>query len=72
MDMRYGDCNPKAKAVINCRGEIYTTAKEAGIKNSACPSGISKVCRGKSKHCEKYSDGSLIKWEYLDEVGNGK
>lgn len=54
-----------ARAVKNCRGEIFNSLLDACIKyNINSSSSISKSCRGKVKHSGKYEDGTPIKWEY--------
>jgi hypothetical protein len=65
-DMRVGGCNPGARIVINCKGEVFTTAKEAALTYKVDPSSITKACKGKIRHSGKYSDGKPITWNYKD------
>lgn len=65
-DMRVGACNPGAKSVVNCRGEVYPTLKEAALHYSIDPSSLTKACKGKYSYCGKYSDGSKIRWKYKE------
>jgi len=59
-----GKNNPSAKAVINCRGEIFDTMQEAGIRYGTSWTGISRVVRGNGLHAGKYNDNTPIKWKY--------
>lgn len=65
-DMRFGGCNPGARIVINCKGEVFTTAKEAALTYKVDPSSITKACKGKIRHSGKYPDGKPITWNYKD------
>jgi len=60
-----GNNNHQAKSVVNCRGEVFGTVKEAadayGMKSS---SGVSAVCRGLRESSGTYKDGTRIKWKY--------
>lgn len=63
-----GSNNPRSRSVINCRGEIFTTAKEATKKyNMRSQSGICQACRGITKSAGQYEDGTPIKWTYYKD-----
>ena len=63
-----GNKHPRARAVINCRGEIFDTAKEAtlaiGLKGAT---NVAKACRLEQESAGKYEDGTKIKWKYYKE-----
>lgn len=59
-----GKNNPAAKRIINCRGEIFDTLKDAGKAYNISWTGISRVCRGKGQSAGTYKDGTRIKWKY--------
>jgi hypothetical protein len=62
---RKGAENNKARAVINCRGEIFITIQEASTKYGPKQfSNISANCRGVREFACRYEDGTPIKWEY--------
>jgi len=64
---RIGSNHHGAKAVINCRGEVYETVTEAVRKYGTSTSRISKSCRKQRVTSGKYSDGSPISWKYYQE-----
>lgn len=65
---RAGSGNLRAKSVINCRGEVFSTTKEAAEHfNLKSKCHISAVCKGTRKHSGKYEDGTPIKWRYYNE-----
>ena len=57
------------RQVVNCRGEVFSSIQEAskysGVKSS---SNIAKVCKGLLNYSGRYSDGSVIRWEYLEPL----
>ena len=58
---------PNARPIVNCRGEIFSTATEASTAYGLFRDGnINAVCRGKRKSAGKYSDGVKIKWKYVE------
>tara|TARA_R100001086_G_scaffold249961_1_gene192067 strand:- start:2241 stop:2630 length:390 start_codon:yes stop_codon:yes gene_type:complete len=61
-----GSKNPAAKKVINCKGEVFDTIKEAAAKYRVDSSSLSKVCKGLRNSLGKYKDGSSIKWSYVN------
>lgn len=63
-----GKNNPAARAVINCRGEIFDTIQEAGKAYNISWTGVSRVIRGKGQSAGKYPDGTRIKWKYYSET----
>lgn len=65
-DMRFGDCNPGAKSVVNCRGEVFPTIKDAALHYSIDPSSLAKVCKGKYRYAGKYEDSEPIHWKYAE------
>lgn len=69
-----GKNHPRAKSVINCRGEVFDTIREAAAKYKVKHSHISSVCKGVYgyKTSGTYSDGTRVKWAYVKyEVLNG-
>lgn len=62
-----GNTHYNARKVINCRGQVFDTIKDAARHFSLKgKSGISDVCRGVNSHAGRYSDGTPIKWSYLN------
>ena len=60
-----GGGNPLSKSVVNCRGDIFNSVREAANKYGlASPTHISRVCKGLQKSAGKYPDGTKIKWKY--------
>lgn len=59
-----GKNNPKSKAVVNCRGEVFSTITEASIKLKVDYSTLRKALNGKGRSAGKYSNGESIKWKY--------
>lgn len=53
-----------AKKVVNCRGEEFTTAKEASSKYNISRGNLSEACNGKRNYCGKYKDGTPIRWSF--------
>ena len=65
---RAGAGNPRAKSVVNCRGEVFSTTKEAAKAfNIRSKSHISAVCKGTRNSCGKYLDGTPVKWYYYKD-----
>lgn len=63
-----GADNHQAKAVVNCRDEVFETIAEAAKKYSMkSTSGISATCRGLRESAGKYEDGTKIKWRYYEQ-----
>lgn len=66
-----GKNNPRARKV-RCieTGEVFDTAKEAGLKYNKCPSnprcGIRDCCRGRRKTSGIGEDGQPLHWEWAD------
>ena len=55
------------KTIINCRGSIFKSVKDATTAFSLKSSGsISTNLKGKQKSAGKYSDGTRIKWRYYN------
>jgi hypothetical protein len=61
-----GDKNPSARAVVNCRGLVFKTIKEASQAYNISWTGISRVVRGLGLTAGSYEDGTRIKWRYLN------
>lgn len=57
--------NPRSKAVRNCRGQEFDSARRAATALNIDSSSLSKACRGVVSSTGKYEDGSKIHWEYL-------
>lgn len=51
--------------VVNCRGEKFKTVTQAALAYRTTTSNICKSCKNENKHSGRYSDGSLVKWEYV-------
>jgi hypothetical protein len=54
-----------SRSIINCRGEVFSSLKQAskvvGIGNTT----ICECLKGRSNSAGKYSDGTRIKWKYI-------
>lgn len=64
--------NMNKKPIINCRGEIFESSKDAGSILNIGEGNISNCCRGNTKYAGKYSDGEPIQWMKLEEYTSGK
>lgn len=64
---KYGENNPAAKSVTNCRGEIFGTLKEASGTYNIGTRIITKSCKSDTKTAGKYLDGTPIKWYYKSD-----
>lgn len=63
-----GSSNPRARAVINCRGETFGTVNEASeAYRLKSRTHISRVCKGYQHSAGKYLDGTPIKWYYKSD-----
>ena len=60
-----GKSNPRSLPVINCRGEIFDTMKEAAEKYRTKVCSIGRVCRGERSTSGKYANGTRIKWRVV-------
>lgn len=68
--LQNGTDNHMAKSVINCRGEVFGTIREAAKRYKVDNSSIVNVCKGKPSYytAGKYKDGTRIKWQYYTET----
>lgn len=57
-----GENHPQSKSVVNCRGEVFKTSREACLTYGIHASLMSRVLKGKGTHAGKYPDGKRIKW----------
>ena len=63
-----GADNHQAKAIVNCRNEVFGTITEAAKKyGMKSVSGVSATCRGLRESAGKYGDGTKISWRYLEQ-----
>lgn len=59
--------NPRARRVICITtGQIFNTAKEAGIEMKTQSAHITSCCKGKRKSSGKLEDGTKLVWGYFD------
>lgn len=71
LNTNIGANSHNARPVINCRGEVFTSAYVAAKAYGMGVNGnITRVCKGRRNYAGKYADGTFISWSYYYDKGH--